>query len=78
MVGSLGMNGREEVVSRGGESPWNSAGSEGEEKAWRGVYFASLMVVEFWVRWMVKGKELAEQENWKIIQEEGVSLVAQR
>ena len=26
---------------------------------------------------MVKGKELAEQEKWKIIQEERVSLVAQ-
>ena len=26
---------------------------------------------------MVRGKELAEQENWKIIQEERVSLVAQ-
>lgn len=37
-MGRMGMNGREEVVSRGGESLWRNAGSEGQERTGKGVF----------------------------------------
>lgn len=37
-VGHVGMNGREEVVNRGGESLWRNAGSEGEERTGKGGF----------------------------------------